>query len=116
MDLDEDNGADVQPLPFFRVRLSDDPTALVPSATVAQVFELLIRTATVDLDLLGRSVRERQLQDVRHVAGENNLPLDTGPIDALATIAQLAVGALRAVEDELAVRVEIGAPAVFVAG
>jgi hypothetical protein len=68
VDLDGDNRADVLPLPLFRLRLSNDPPSLVPSAVVAQVFELLISTATLDLDLLGRSVRERQRQDVRHVA------------------------------------------------
>ncbi len=68
MDLDGDNRADVQPLPLFRLRLSNDPPSLVPAGVLAQVFELLIGTATLDLDLLGRSVRERQLQNVRHVA------------------------------------------------
>ena len=68
VDLGGDNRADVQPLPLFRLRLSNDPPSVVPSAALAQVFEFLIGTATLDLDLLGRSVRERQLQDVRHVA------------------------------------------------
>ena len=68
VDLDGDNRVDVQPLPLFRFRLSDDPPSLVSSTVLAQVFELLIGTATLNLDLLSRSVRERQLQDVRHVA------------------------------------------------
>ena len=46
----------------------NDPPSLVPSVAIAQVFELLIGAATGDLDLFGRSVCERQLQDVRHVA------------------------------------------------
>ena len=79
MDLNGDNRVEVEPLPPFRFRLSCDPPSLIPSTAIAQVFELLIGTATVDLDLLGRSVRERQLQDVRHVAREHNHAADTGP-------------------------------------
>jgi hypothetical protein len=79
VDLNRDNRVEVEPLPPFRFRLSCDPPSLIPSTAIAQVFELLIGTATVDLDLLGRSVRERQLKDVRHVAREHNYALDTGP-------------------------------------
>jgi hypothetical protein len=68
VDLDRDDRVDVQPPPPFRLRFSNDPPSLVPSVAIAQVFELLIGTATLDLDLFGRSVCERQLQDVRHVA------------------------------------------------
>ena len=55
MDLDGDNGADVQPLPLFSLRNSYEPPALVPSVVMAQVLEFLIGAATLDLDLLGRS-------------------------------------------------------------
>jgi hypothetical protein len=68
VDLDRDDRIDAQPPPPFRLRFSNDPPSLVPSVAIAQVFELLIGTATPDLDLFGRSVCERQLQDVRHVA------------------------------------------------
>jgi hypothetical protein len=78
VDLNRDNRVEVEPLPPFRFRLPCDPPSLIPSTAIAQVFELLIGTATVDLDLLGRSVGERQLQDVRHVAREHNYASDTG--------------------------------------
>jgi hypothetical protein len=71
----------VSRLSHFHLSDSDSPAihSLIRSTAIAQVFELLIGTATVDLDLLGRSIRERQLQDVRHVAREHNYPSDTGP-------------------------------------